>query len=61
MENEYQPRDVKEAQYGIDQMAKGFSKGYHQGLKEGYAKARYPEICHCSHCYSHGEMCKLMC
>lgn len=53
----YQPRDSKEAQYGIDQMAIGFSQGYHKGLQEGFAKARYPERCHCCNCRSHGELC----
>jgi flagellar biosynthesis/type III secretory pathway protein FliH len=40
---------------------KGFYEGYHRGLKEGYAVARFPERCHCSHCRSHGEWCKLSC
>lgn len=57
MNETYQPRDVKEAQYGIDQMGKGFSQGYHQGLKEGYVVSRYPERCHCCHCRNHGELC----
>ena len=54
---EYQPRDLKEAEYGKDQMTKGFSFGYHRGLEEGFTKARYPEICHCHKCHSHGECC----
>lgn len=58
--NEYEPRDLKEAQYGIDQMAKGYGKGYHEGLIEGFRKAKYPEICHCYVCHSHGEMCKIL-
>ena len=57
---EYRPRDIKEAQYGIDEMSKGFAKGYHQGLQEGYIKSRYPEICHCSQCHSHGEICNII-
>lgn len=57
---DYQPRDIKEAEYGRDQMSLGFAKGYHQGLQEGYTKARFPEICHCSVCHSHGEMCKII-
>lgn len=54
---EFIPTTVKEVQYGIDQMAKGFADGYHKGLKEGYSRARYPEICHCCHCRSHGQWC----
>lgn len=61
MEKENSPRDIKEAEYGQEQMAKGFAKGYHMGLQEGFTKARYPEICHCSVCHSHGEMCKGLC
>lgn len=55
---EYKPRDTKEAQYGQYEMANGYAKGYHEGLREGFTKARYPEICHCSICHSHGEMCR---
>lgn len=57
-EKDYQPRDAKEAQYGVEQMSKGFSKGYHQGLQEGFVKSRYPELCHCHCCRSHGELCR---
>lgn len=59
LDKDYQPRDTKEAQYGYDQMAKGFSEGYHRGLEEGYNRAGKPELCHCHCCRSHGEYCRL--
>lgn len=54
-----QPKSVDEAKYGEQMMAKGFAEGYHLGLREGYATAKYPEKCHCGYCRNHGELCNL--
>jgi len=40
---------------------RGFEKGYHYGLREGYYKGKCPEKCSCFHCVSHGEMCNGWC
>jgi hypothetical protein len=57
-EEKYQPKTANEAQQIQLAEERGFSKGYHIGLREGYAVARFPERCHCNCCISHGEYCR---
>jgi flagellar biosynthesis/type III secretory pathway protein FliH len=55
MEEGYRPRDAKEAKNIQRVKEQSFYEGYHNGLKEGYRRARMPEKCHCCHCREHGE------
>ena len=44
------PISADEAQRMQRVREKAFYDGYHKGLREDYAVARFPERCHCPHC-----------